>query len=213
MKYSLLSFLVVFSLAIFSCGPTNTPATETPSEEAASTEEPQGAPAPAEEPTEPAADGDYTIKVLTPDLPSPRKEMTCNIDDLAIKINYGSPAVRGRAIWGDLEPLDEVWRTGANEATSFEVNKDITVGGQELPAGKYGLFTIPSEGEWTVIFNSTWDQWGAYEYDAAKDVARFKVPAATTEDVKEQLDFLAEGNIVKIRWEKIEVPIVVEQVN
>lgn len=212
MKFSLLSTLVILALALGSCGPTNTPSSETPGEEATE-QEAMGSEAPAEEPTTKASEGTYTIKVLTPDLPSPRKEMTCNIDDLAIKINYGSPSVRGRKIWGDLEPLDEVWRTGANEATIFEVNQDIMVGGQPLPAGKYGLFTIPSEGDWTVIFNSTWDQWGAYEYDASKDVARFKVPANSTEEVKEQLDFMADNNVVKIRWEKIEVPIVVEQVN
>lgn len=93
-----------------------------------------------------------------------------------ITINYSQPSVKGRTIGKDLEPLPgKVWRTGANNATVFETDKNIKVEGQDLPAGKYGLFTIAGEDEWTIIFNKTWDQWGAFKYDESKDALRVKV--------------------------------------
>lgn len=96
-----------------------------------------------------------------------------------ITINYSQPSVKGRTIGKDLEPLPgKVWRTGANEATVFETDKDITVEGQKLPAGKYGLFTIAGDQEWTIIFNKTWKQWGAFKYNEADDVLRVKVPVS-----------------------------------
>ncbi len=93
-----------------------------------------------------------------------------------ITINYSQPSVKGRTIGKDLEPLPgKVWRTGANNATVFETDKNIKVEGQDLPAGKYGLFTIAGDDEWTIIFNKTWDQWGAFKYDESKDALRVKV--------------------------------------
>lgn len=93
-----------------------------------------------------------------------------------ITINYSQPSVKGRTIGKDLEPMaGKVWRTGANKATVFETDKAITVEGQALPAGKYGLFTIADGDQWTIIFNKTWDQWGAFDYDAKKDALRVKV--------------------------------------
>jgi hypothetical protein len=74
-------------------------------------------------------------------------------------------------------PYGKVWRTGANEATIFETTGDLVINGQKLPAGKYGLFTVPGEKEWTIIFNSVWDQWGAFKYDASRDVLRIKANA------------------------------------
>ena len=94
-----------------------------------------------------------------------------------ITINYSQPSVKGRTIGKNLEPLPgQVWRTGANKATVFETDKDITVQGQPLAAGKYGLFTLVNDsGEWTIIFNKTWDQWGAFKYDESQDALRVKV--------------------------------------
>lgn len=93
-----------------------------------------------------------------------------------ITINYSQPSVKGRTIGKNLEPLPgKVWRTGANKATVFETDKDIKAEGQDLPAGKYGLFTIAGNDEWTIIFNKTWDQWGAFKYDESKDALRVKV--------------------------------------
>ncbi len=138
--------------------------------------------------------------------PSPLKMTTGMIDGVRITINYGSPAVKGRQIWGALVPYNEVWRTGANEATNIEFSKDVIIEGQELKAGKYGLFTIPGESEWTIIFNSVWDQWGAYDYDASKDVLRIKVSPRTHEPLAERLDFVIGKDGISLVWEKLEVP-------
>ncbi len=139
------------------------------------------------------------------DRPSPLKMTTGMIDGVKITINYGSPAVKSRQIWGALVPYNEVWRTGANEATNIEFSKDVLIEGQELKAGKYGLFTIPGENEWTIIFNSVWDQWGAYDYDASKDVLRIKVASKTHEPLAERLDFIIEKNEIILVWEKLEI--------
>lgn len=137
--------------------------------------------------------------------PSPLKMTTGIIDGVKITINYGSPAVKGRQIWGMLVPYNEVWRTGANEATNIEFSKDVLIEGQELKAGKYGLFTIPGESEWTIIFNSVWDQWGAYDYDASKDVLRLKVIPKAHEPLAERLNFVIGNNKISLVWEKLEV--------
>ena len=148
----------------------------------------------------------FTVEVLNDSLPSPRKELTTKLDGAAITINYGSPAVKGRTIWGDLEEYGKVWRTGANEATTFETSKNLSIGGQTLPAGKYALFTIPGESDWTLIFNKTHDQWGAYEYDEAQDAIRVKVVPQPGE-MTEYLEFtVTEGNTIVLSWEEIMVP-------
>src|SRR5690606_33937465 len=85
---------------------------------------------------------------------SPAKTAEGTVNGAKIKINYSSPAVKGRTIWGDLVPLGKVWRAGANEATIFETNKDIKIQGKELKAGKYSFYIIPGETESTFIFNS-----------------------------------------------------------
>src|ERR1700675_3642107 len=92
--------------------------------------------------------------------PSPPATATGKVMGATITINYSSPAVKGRKIWGGLVPYDKVWRTGANEATIFETSKDIKIGGKTLKAGKYSLYTKPGEKEWQVIFNSQTGQWG-----------------------------------------------------
>ncbi len=97
-----------------------------------------------------------------------------------ITIKYSQPSVKGRTIGKNLEPLPgQVWRTGANEATVFETDKAVTVQGKPLSAGKYGLFTlVDNNGEWTIIFNKTWKQWGAFSYKESDDALRVK--ATTT---------------------------------
>ncbi|MGN6533756.1 MAG: DUF2911 domain-containing protein, partial [Ginsengibacter sp.] len=92
-----------------------------------------------------------------------------------IIIDYSQPSIKGRTIGKDLEPMEgKVWRTGANEATVFETDKDVTINGEKLPAGKYGLFTIFNGKDVTVIFNKTWDQWGAFTYKESDDQLRIK---------------------------------------
>lgn len=119
-----------------------------------------------------------------------------------ITINYAQPAVKGRTIGKDLEPLPgKVWRTGANEASVFETDKDVTIQGQKLPAGKYGLFTLSGDKEWTIIFNKTWKQWGAYEYKEADDALRVKAPATKAPSFSEKLTIATkpDGN-VSLLW-------------
>ena len=91
---------------------------------------------------------------------SPPATATGKVNGATITINYSSPGVKGRPIWGALVPYDKVWRAGANAATIFETDKDIKVEGKVLKAGKYSLYAIPGEKEWTMIFNSQTGQWG-----------------------------------------------------
>jgi hypothetical protein len=156
------------------------------------------------------ADEAYAVTVLNPDLPSPRKELKGTIDGVNITINYGSPYAKGRQILNNLIPYGRVWRTGANEATTFEVNKAIMVEGKKLPAGKYGLFTLNNEGSTSIIFNSVHDQWGAYEYDESKDVLRVNVTPSVTENPVESMDFKIVGDNVILVWEKVAIPFEVE---
>lgn len=146
-----------------------------------------------------------------------------------IKITYSRPGVKGRVIWGDkkpdtkadagtaenpLVPFGQVWRTGANEATTFSVTDDVTINGQKLPKGDYSLHTIPGKDEWTIIFNSDPGQWGSFSYDEKKDTLRIRVkpePAEMREwftiGIPEVTPSTAK---VVLRWEKIVVPFTVD---
>lgn len=92
-----------------------------------------------------------------------------------VTIKYGSPGVKGRKIWGELVPYGKVWRTGANEATTIEFDKDVLINGNKVKAGIYSLFTIPYKDKWTIILNKVYDQWGAYKYNEKEDILRFDV--------------------------------------
>lgn len=137
--------------------------------------------------------------------PSPLVEKKASVGDLNIAIIYGSPAVKGRKIFGGLEAYGKVWRTGANEATTFAVDKEVTINGEKLAAGKYALFTIPNEGEWTVIFNKQPDQWGAYNYDESKDALRVMVKPSASSEITERLTFNIDSKTGKVTffWEKV----------
>jgi Protein of unknown function (DUF2911) len=119
-----------------------------------------------------------------------------------ISIDYSQPSVKGRTIGKDLEPMEgKVWRAGANEATVFEVSKDVKVEDQALPAGKYGLFTITNGDEWTIIFSKTWQQWGAFSYKEADDALRVKVKAGKTKDFAEKLTYTVDkSGKVALMW-------------
>ena len=108
------------------------------------------------------------------------------VSDKVVRITYGRPQLKGRSM-SDLAPAGKVWRTGANEAAEITFYKDVKVGGTAVSAGTYSLFTIPGEGEWTVILNKNLNQWGAYSYDEGADVARVK--AAATSDGKALEEF------------------------
>ena len=132
---------------------------------------------------------------------SPKESVTGKINTATISIDYGSPSVRRRKIWGALVPFDKIWRAGANEATTFETDKDLIVEGEKLPAGKYSLFIIPNEKECIVIFNKKSDQWGAYNY--SKDLDQLRVEVSPKEETKsaEKLLFIVKDNEVALLWD------------
>lgn len=132
--------------------------------------------------------------------PSPPAKAEGTIDGVKIVIDYSTPYVKGRKIFGGLEPYGKVWRTGANEATSFEIDKNIKVEGKELPKGKYTLYSIPGEKEWVVIFNKQTGQWGT-EYTESSDALRVTVKTEKTPSLVEQLNIAIKGNKVIISWE------------
>jgi hypothetical protein len=105
--------------------------------------------------------------------PNASASLTLGVTD--IEVTYGAPSARGRTIFGDLVPYGQVWRVGANEATSIRFSTDVTVEGQPVAAGTYGLFMVPGDGEWTIVLNRTPQQWGAYEYDETQDALRVAV--------------------------------------
>jgi len=136
---------------------------------------------------------------------SPASSATGKIGNATITITYGSPSVKGRAIWGELVPYGKVWRTGANKATTFETDADITVEGQPLKKGKYALFTIPEKNEWVIIFNKTTDQWGSFNYKQDDDVLRVKSKPTSSNESVEALKFEVGKNTVTMKWEKLSV--------
>src|SRR3982751_1127810 len=114
-----------------------------------------------------------TLPVLAQQAKQPRVspdqtlKQTVGLTD--ITITYSRPAVKGRQIWGALVPYDQVWRTGANDATTITFSDDVTINGKPLPKGTYSLHTIPGKEQWTIIFNKTAKQWGSFNYDQAQD--------------------------------------------
>lgn len=132
---------------------------------------------------------------------SPAKTAEGNAAGSKITIKYSSPAVKGRVIWGDLVPLGQVWRAGADEATTFTTSKDITIEGQKLPAGTYSFFVIPGESQSTFIFNEVAKQWGAYNYDSKQDALRVNVYSQQTSTMEERLVYEVKPDSFEIRWE------------
>jgi Protein of unknown function (DUF2911) len=142
---------------------------------------------------------------------SPAAKASGKAGNANISISYSQPSVKGRKVWGDLVPYGKVWRTGANEATTFEVDNNVKVEGQALPKGKYALFTIPGENEWTVIFNKTSEQWGSFRYNQEDDALRVKVKPAKSAAFTEMMTFnVANDGKVILRWENVEVPFKVQ---
>jgi len=126
---------------------------------------------------------------------------------LKINIDYSRPYKKGRKLFGHekvLVPFGKVWRTGANEATEIEINKDVTIYGQKLKAGRYTLFTIPDEITWTIIFNNELNQWGDFNYDQSKDALRVVVPSYVIKDSADLFTIEArekeDGAEVRLFW-------------
>ena len=135
--------------------------------------------------------------------PSPPAQVVEKIASGAtITINYSQPSIKGRTIGKDIEPMEgQVWRTGANEATWFQTDKNITVNGAALPAGKYSLFTIFKGNDVTLIFNKTWSQWGAFKYKMEDDQLRVAAKASDASTSSEKLTFsVSAAGEVNMLW-------------
>ncbi|NID09185.1 DUF2911 domain-containing protein [Fibrivirga algicola] len=146
--------------------------------------------------------------------PSPPSTASGTVGGAAITITYGSPAVKGRQIWGGLVPYDKAWRAGANEATTFETDKAIKVAGKELPAGKYSLFAVPGEKEWQFIFNSQTGQWGIKRggdsnRDPANDVLTVSAKPEKS-SMNERLVYEVTKKGFALKWENLEVPVAIK---
>jgi len=181
-----------------------------------------------------------SAQVVTPQ-PSQKASVMQRIGVTDVTITYFRPGVKGRKIWGDplpgqessvkgeatldnqnvrpkdavIVPYGHVWRTGANDATTFVVNDDVLINGQKLAAGTYSLHTIPTKDEWTIVFNGTANQWGSFNYDSAKDTLRVKAKPTSVNENQEWLAFtfdpVSEDSAqVNIRWEKISVPFTIK---
>ena len=136
---------------------------------------------------------------------SPKETVTAKIDGVETEIVYCRPSARGRKMIGGKEPYGKVWRTGANAATTIEFDKPVKIEGKSLPAGKYALFTIPNEDEWTIIINKDFNQQGAYNYDEKKDVLRVNVKPKKTDQFVETFTITPEKDKVSMKWENTEV--------
>jgi hypothetical protein len=111
--------------------------------------------------------------------PSPPAKAECKFaDGKTITVDYSSPRMRGRQIYGGLVPYNKVWRTGANEATTFVTNAKVTVGGKEVPAGNYTVFTIPTPDKWTLIISTRTGEWGIPYPGEADDFARMEMTSS-----------------------------------
>lgn len=150
------------------------------------------------------------------DLPrlSPKAAVSQTIGYTEISVEYSRPSVHGRKIWGDLVPYNKVWRTGANEATVIQFTTDVSINGNKIPAGRYSLFTIPNEKEWTIIFNKVDKQWGAFNYKEDQDLIRFNVTPTENEFVESLIyyfsDITSNSVLLNIAWEKIKVSFKIE---
>lgn len=181
-------------------------------------------------------------------LPVPRSSQKASvmqrIGPTDVTITYSRPGVKGRKIWGEptaeqaaktkgeatlddqfarpkdavIVPYGHMWRTGANEATMFDVTSDVLINGQKLAAGSYSLHTIPNKDEWTIVFNSTANQWGSFRYDPAKDTLRVKAKPQMVSENQEWLAFTIDpvaddAAEVNMRWEKVNVPFTVKVID
>jgi len=148
------------------------------------------------------------------DLPRPSQHATVSqtVGVTNITVNYHRPLANGRKVWGGLVPYGQVWRAGANENTTITFSTPVTVEGQPLAAGTYGLHMIPDENEWTIIFSNMHTAWGSFSYDQKEDALRVKVKPQTTTDLHnalvydfDQLD--PNSTVVTMSWDKVAVPI------
>ncbi|HEX6098813.1 MAG TPA: DUF2911 domain-containing protein [Thermoanaerobaculia bacterium] len=140
---------------------------------------------------------------------SPATKAEATVKGKKITVDYSAPSKRGRAIMGELVPYGKVWRTGANAATTLTTEADLMIGSLHVPAGKYTLFTIPGEKEWTLIVNKQTGQWGT-NYDEKQDLGRVKLTVVPVQKPVETFN-IAVGDTLAFSWDntKAWVPVVV----
>ena len=145
---------------------------------------------------------------------SPIAISSIGYENTYLKVVYGQPYRNGRTIFGEWEPYDEVWRTGANEATEITITDPILMNMQVVDAGTYSLFAIPEEDSWTIILNNGLGQWGAFDYTSQLDAYRFKVPVKTLETPTETFtiefsDLQGSATVMSLSWDlvRVEIPI------
>jgi len=137
---------------------------------------------------------------------SPRQQSSGVANGVQVDIDYGSPFVKERKIWGELVPFDKIWRAGANDATAVTFGSDVIINGKPVVAGTYALFIIPKSGEtWTVILNEEWSKeihgvWGAYDHKPEKDVLRFEVKPVFSDDSLESLTYTVSEKGIIFAW-------------
>ncbi len=192
-------WMILFALLWVGCN-SGSDQTETTSEAETSTEM---------EMSEQATETESENKSDEEEVLSPKREASGEIGGSQILIDYSAPSVRERVIWGDLVPYGEIWVSGAHMATSVEFEDDMLVNGEPVSTGKYALFTIPGEDNWTVIMNEHWDQHQAGEYDEEQDVARFEVEPMSN-DHTEQLVYSVvseddDSGFIELAWEEIRI--------
>jgi Protein of unknown function (DUF2911) len=138
--------------------------------------------------------------------PSPPAKAECKFPNgKAVTVDYSSPRAKGRKIFGSLVPYGQVWRAGANEATSFVTTSDISVGGKTVPAGKYTIFTIPEENKWTLVISKKTGEWGTAYPGAENDLARIDMKVSKTsapvENFTIAFDQSGSGCTMRMEWE------------
>ena len=142
---------------------------------------------------------------------SPRQQVNGKIGEVTVELDYGAPSVRDRTIWGELVPYNKVWRAGANENTTITFDKDVKIGGENVPAGKYGFFIIPNNGkEWVVILNKKNDSWGSNEYKEADDILRHYISPEMVDENQELLSYAIGEDAVIFSWAKIKIVIPID---
>jgi len=148
--------------------------------------------------------------------PSPPAQAQCKFSDgKTVTVDYSSPRAKGRKVFGELVPYGQVWRTGANEATTFVTDANLTVGGKDVPAGSYTIFTIPNADKWTLIINKTTGEWGIpYKYEG-NELARVDMKVSPTPSPVENFTIAAasmgERCTLSMSWENTQASVGVEK--
>ena len=161
-----------------------------------------------------------TLSAQTPPVEFPAASPACTLKQRVgltdIQIDYSRPGMKGREIYGGIVPFDHVWRTGANQSTKISFSTPVKLDGHEIPAGKYALYTIPGENEWTIILSKNTRLWGAFGYNEKDDLVRFKVKPVTLTDTRIETFTIELNNIrdqsadIDLVWDKTVVPIRLE---